>query len=105
MKKIYLLFIIAAATGQLVSARTPAATYDLPPGALVVETRPLELGENKHRAFVLWMLKPTKNPREDSEMYTCPEETRGSYYSGPTRVSLVDTASRRVINTIKVNEA
>jgi hypothetical protein len=51
------------------------------------------------------MIKPEKNPRPViDETYTCPEETRGHYYSGPARVSLVDTRTRRVINTIKIIE-
>lgn len=105
MRKIFLALVLAAALGDMICAQTPAASYDLPPGALVIETRPLELGDNKHRAFVLWMLRPSKHPRDSADMYTCPEETRGSYYRGPARVSLVDTDSRRVINTVRVNEA
>src|SRR3984893_7641912 len=50
-----------------------------------------------------WMINPTKHPRETpGEPYTCPEYTRGGYYSGPTRVSLVDTQTHRVINTVKI---
>jgi len=49
------------------------------------------------------MLKPTKQARETPEdPYTCPEQTRGSYYEGPTRVSLKDIKDNRVINTLKV---
>lgn len=49
------------------------------------------------------MSNPTKHPRDTpDEPYACPEETRGSYYSGPTRVSLVDTRTRSVINTVKI---
>jgi hypothetical protein len=52
------------------------------------------------------MSSPTKHPRDLSpaDPYTCPEETRGSYYSGRTRVSLVDAKSRSVINTVKIEQ-
>lgn len=34
----------------------------------------------------------------------CPERTLGSYYSGPTRVSLVDTGTARVLNSVKLRD-
>lgn len=37
-------------------------------------------------------------------IYSCPEETRGSYYSGPARVSLVEPITRRIINTVQIAE-
>jgi hypothetical protein len=50
------------------------------------------------------MISPEKHDRGDlkSNPYTCPEWTQGSYYSGPTRISLVDTAARKTINTISL---
>jgi hypothetical protein len=51
------------------------------------------------------MLSPQKHDRGEfsqSNPYTCPEMTLGSYYSGPTRVSLVDTNSKRAINTVNL---
>ena len=95
-----LLLGLACAAG----AQTRRPPYGLPAGAVVVETRPLELGPSKKRALVLWMLKPEKYPRDSDpeEIYTCPEETRGSFYRGPARVSLVDTEAGRVVNTLKV---
>lgn len=76
-------------------------SYRLPAGAFVVETQAVA----PDRALVLWMLDPTKHPRESmDEFYSCPEETRGSYLRGPTRVSLVDTAGGNVINTVKIKE-
>lgn len=84
---------------QAQARRTP---YGLPAGAFVVETRPLELGGEKKRALVLWTLRPKKYPRGPGEPYTCPEETRGSFYRGPARVSLVDATTGRVVNTVKV---
>jgi hypothetical protein len=96
--KIRLLFVCAflASTAFAVSSPTK---YPLPEGALVIETQSVA----PKRAFILWMLKPAKHPRETpGEPYTCPEYTRGSYYSGATRVSLVDTGTHRVINTVKI---
>jgi hypothetical protein len=97
-----LVILPALAHGARAQARRPP--YGLPAGALVVETRRLELGGARNRALVLWMLRPSKHPREEGEIYTCPEETRGSYYSGPTRVSLVDADARRVVNTVNITE-
>ena len=75
--------------------------YRLPAGALIIETQPVKT----NRALILWMLGPERNPRElPDEQYTCPEETRGSYYNGPTRVSLVDTQTRRIINTLRIRQ-
>jgi hypothetical protein len=98
-----LLLLLALAHGARAQARRPPP-YGLPPGAFVVETRPLELEDGRKRAFVLWMLAPKKYPRTSGEIYTCPEETRGSFYQGPARVSLVDTEAGRVINTLKIIE-
>ena len=52
------------------------------------------------------MLNPKKNPNghKPDETYSCPDYTRGSYYSGPTHVSLLDPATNRIINTINVSE-
>ena len=97
----FILLLLLAPTSQAQARRVP---YGLPAGALVVEEQALELEGGKKRALVLWMVRPKKYPRneEDGETYTCPEETRGSFYRGPARVSLVDTAAGRVVNTVKV---
>lgn len=78
----------------------------LPAGAVVLETRKIPSLKHGGRELVLWMLSPKKNPTgyEPDEIYTCPDQTRGSYYSGPTRVSLVDSATGRIINTVKIVE-
>ena len=86
-------------------AQTRRAPYGLPAGARVIEERALELTDGKKRSLVLWMLRPKRYPRATpDETYTCPEETRGSFYSGPARVSLVDTDAGRVVNTLKISE-
>ena len=106
MKTTLTAFALLLALVCAARAQTSRAPYGLPAGALVVETRPLELGGAKQRALVLWMLRPKKEPFQgtDEDIYTCPDQTRGSHYTGPTRVSLVDTAARRVVNTVKVIE-
>ncbi len=73
----------------------------LPQGALVVETRRLPV---PNRALVLWMLNPKKNPSDygPDEPIPCPDQTRGSYYSGPTRVSLLNSTTNTIINTVKI---
>ncbi len=76
---------------------------NLPVGAKVLETRTLTATSHPNRALVLWMVNPKKNPREPAdEIYTCPEYTRGHYFSGQTRISLVDLKTNKTINTINV---
>jgi hypothetical protein len=95
----FILLLLLASTGQ---AQKRRALFGLPAGAQVIEVRKLELADGKARALVLWMLRPKKYPRGSDEIYTCPEETRGSFYRGPVRVSLVDADAGRVVNTLKV---
>ena len=95
-------FVILCALASAAQAQTRKTPYGLPAGARVVEEQTLDLGDGKKRALVLWMLRPKKYPLDSVEFYTCPEETRGSFYRGPARVSLVDTGNQRVINTLKV---
>ena len=77
--------------------------FDLPASAKIIETRPLTSRSHPNRALILWMINPKRNPREPAdEIYTCPEYTRGHYYSGPTHVSLIDLKTNKIINTIKV---
>jgi hypothetical protein len=77
--------------------------FGLPYGAKIIETRAITAKSHPHRALILWMINPEKTPREPAdEIYTCPEYTRGHYYNGPTRVSLVDLTTNKIINTIKV---
>jgi hypothetical protein len=73
-----------------------------PGGSKIIETRFVR----SDRVIVLWMEKPVEKPRPcpslDDWAESCPDKTRGCYFRGPTRVSLVDAASGRVINTIKI---
>jgi hypothetical protein len=76
----------------------------LPKGAVVLETRQLNSEKQPDRMMVLWMLNPKKNPNNytSDDPYTCPDETRGSSYSGPARVSLVVPSTNKLIDTLKV---
>ena len=81
---------------------------ELPSGAVIIEEQPLGSENHPDRALILWMVNPAKNPsdaQKDPEgPYTCPDETRGSCYSGPTRVSLINTTTQTVINTIDIKD-
>ncbi|HEX8557156.1 MAG TPA: hypothetical protein VF668_03585 [Pyrinomonadaceae bacterium] len=96
-----LLFTLAQHAPAQKPGRTPRG---LPAGAVVVEERPLELAAGRRRSLLLWMLRPKKYPRGPEETYTCPEQTRGSFYRGPARVSLYDPQAGRVVNTLKVTQ-
>jgi hypothetical protein len=89
-----------AAAGQV-------AYEGLPKDAFIVEVKTLPKNAHRDRALVLWMLHPRKQqPLADLHVYTCPEMTLGKgYFTGPTRVSLVDTAVAKVLNTIKLTSA
>jgi len=82
--------------------------FELPSGAVIIEEQPLRSESYPDRALILWMVNPTKNPSDAQKNpeapYTCPDETRGSCYSGPTRVSLINTTTRTVINTIEIKD-
>jgi hypothetical protein len=77
----------------------------LPKGAIVVETRKLLSPRHPNRSLVLWMINPKKNPTgyAPDEIYSCPDQTRGSHYSGPTRVSLINSASMTIVNTVTIS--
>lgn len=98
------LLLLFALSPTAARAQAAGKVRGLPRGAFVVERRPLEPGGGRQRALVLWMLRPSRHPFAggEDEGYTCPDETRGSHYHGPTRVSLLDTASGRVVNTVRV---
>jgi hypothetical protein len=93
-------FVLCLASQALGQAKISG----LPAGAVVVETRTLPALKHGSRALVLWMLNPARNPTDyaPDEPYPCPDQTRGSFYSGLTRVSLLDRATNSIINTIKL---
>jgi hypothetical protein len=75
----------------------------LPSGAVLLEVQVVPMSAHAHRLLALWMQIPQKHPRDlEGEAYTCPERTRGNYYSGPTRISLVNALCGEIINTVRV---
>lgn len=85
--------------------RPQVRTMNLPKGALVLERKSIPRTVRANRLLVLWMRYPEKHQSEISpdEQYTCPDFTRGSYYSGPTKVSLINTVTNKIINTIDID--
>ena len=96
---VLLFLLLLCPTRRLVAQ----SSQGLPREAQIIEQVNVPSAIHPHRTLVLWMLNPKRNPRDTSDdIYTCPEYTRGSYYSGPTRVSLIDSSTNKVVNTIKV---
>ena len=86
---------------SLLSPRT--ADYGLPDDAKILETQSIPA---KSRTLVLWMPKPKRNPRDTSEeVYTCPEYTLGHYYSGKLNVTLLDTTTKKTLQTLKIESS
>ena len=85
--KIFLtaILVLGAASGQ----------QRIPPEATIIETAPL----NNRRGLVLWMLHP-KAVRSVDE--ACSDWVYGDHWAGPARLSLVDSSSKKVINTIAI---
>lgn len=85
-------FLVFLFIGQLFA-------QEIPKTAVILE----KANVNATRQLILWMPNPTKNPRDAEEVYTCPEETRGHYYSGKANVSLIDLKTKKTINTIEID--
>jgi hypothetical protein len=93
----FVLCISAATLGQ-------ARIHGLPKGALVIETRKTPSQKQANRTLILWMMNPKKVPSDygSDDPIPCPSQTRGSYYSGPTRVSLLNSTTNTIINTVNI---
>lgn len=86
-------FLIFAVFGQTLLAEM------LPKSALIIEKKPV----TADRELILWMPNPTKNPRDTTDdLYTCPDYTRGHYYSGVANVSLLDIKTNNIIQTLEI---
>ncbi len=93
-------FLVIAAAVAFGQEKVPG----LPANAFVVETVPVPESVQRDRLIALWMIDAEKSEYKiGPEPQACPEMTRGSGYSGKTRVSLIDTAAHRVINTIEIH--
>jgi hypothetical protein len=70
--------------------------------AFIIETQRLR-GKTAARSLVLWMCDPQKHEDEIVDnVYTCPDQTRGHFYRGQTRLSVIDEKTKRVLNTIPI---
>ena len=81
----------------------------LPRDAKVVETVAVPASERADRTIILWMHAPQAAPVPcpDAAADTtpsCPDETRGCFLRGRTRLSLVDARTGRIINTLIVRD-
>jgi len=108
LKRPFRAYHIVFAFTTVTLASTAQAQHDavLPPTAVVIERSPIPASIHANREMVLWMISPTKHDRgpfSESNSYTCPEYTLGSYFSGPTRISLIDTSTERPVNTVKLS--
>jgi len=101
-------YLFAALLLMSSTAARPADTLALPAEAVVIERTQIPQSIHRDRELVLWMLSPEMHDRgaySESNGYTCREMTLGSYYSGPTRISLADTRTGAFINTIQLRYA
>lgn len=101
MKLVLIIVVLACCVWEVSAQVRPAGLHK---DALILETQRIPTVAKRNRLLVLWMVNPQKHQNEASpdDIYTCPDYTRGSYYSGPTRVSLINTATNKVINTVGV---
>ena len=86
-------------------AQSAPTVSGLPKDAFIVERAEIPETVHPDRELVLWMISPSKHergPLSEAGPYTCPEFTLGSYFSGSTRLSLLDKGTGSVINTIKL---
>lgn len=72
----------------------------LPAGAKIIEAADVTAIAGRPRTMVLWMANPTK--RDGGSEY-CGTAVDGKVlFEGPTRLSLIDTAGRKLINTVRI---
>ncbi len=94
-------FFVLAATVAAQNQLPEAFRKSLPTGAEIIETSDLTAAAGKSRALVLWMEHPLKVERGADAGY-CGDLVYGDHWLGPTRLSLVDPAGGRLLNTVKV---
>jgi hypothetical protein len=92
-------FLTAANLGAQ-GATSPWIQGLLPTEAKVVETADVDTGQGSARVLVLWMLHPKRVIRQG--LPGCSESVYGDHWYGPTRLSLVDSANQRLMNTVEI---
>jgi hypothetical protein len=77
----------------------------IPKEAEILEMKSLPSELRTGRALVIWMLSPEDHPVSNflQDPDTCPEYTRQAFKRGQTRISLVNTSTMRVINSVAVS--
>src|SRR5437667_5466745 len=80
----------------------------LPPDAAIVEITQVPSSVQRDRLIVLWMRSPESEPKPCPQLEdwapSCPDETRGCHFRGPTRVSLVYPSAWSLINNISMSD-
>jgi len=99
--RVKLVVSLLIATAMVFAQEKPPG---IPANGFVVETAWVPDAIKKDRLIVLWMIEPQKGDYKiGAAPEACPDQTRGIAYSGKTRVSLIDTAAHRLVNTIDIH--
>jgi hypothetical protein len=87
----------------LIASLASAQSFEglFPVGAKLIETVDVSGLAKKHRMLVLWMVNPSRHVRTAGESY-CGDAIDGDYWEGPTRLSLLDPSTSRLINSTKI---
>lgn len=95
---VFLIYVFLFVASPGIIAQTSGGS--IPETATILEERTLA----RNRKLLLWMPNPTKHPSKigEGDFYTCPDHTRGSYYSGSAKISLINTSTNQTINTLDV---
>lgn len=88
------------------SAQSTAPTWVteiLPPNAKIIETANVNTGGRVGRILVLWMLDPHRVVRREVGGGGCSDWVYGDHWYGPARLSLLNSTTRKIINTIEIH--
>jgi hypothetical protein len=100
-------FVLVAATclsvANLLAQVLPGTIQKLlPPDAKIIETVSLNVGAGKARVLVLWMEHPERVVWRDDPGSFCVRQVYGDHWVGQARLSLVDSAKSRLVNTVEI---
>jgi hypothetical protein len=94
------LFLAANLGGQIAKSTWSAGL--LPPDARIIEIADLKVGRSTDRGLILWMLHPKRVDRLETGDGGCSDWVYGDFWYGPARLSLLDLAHKRLVNTIEI---